>query len=93
MSHVNRKKQQEDHVPAGRAGTSLKKPGLGKDGVAVFRFGSPDGLNFLGSADIARLLEFVDRVAGNSSARALILEGGEKTVRFDLVVEADQGYR
>ena len=77
MSRVNRKKQQEDHGPTGRAGTSPAKPGLGKDGVAVFRFESPDGLNFLGPADIARLLELVDRVAGNSSARALILEGGE----------------
>ena len=77
MSRVNRKKQQEDPVPAGRAGTSLVKPGVGKDGVAVFRFESPDGLNFLRPADIARLLEFVDRVAGNPSARALILEGGE----------------
>ena len=77
MSRVNRKKQREDPGPAGRAGTSLANPGLGKDGVAVFRFESPDGRNVLGPADVARLLEFVDRVAGNASARALILEGGE----------------
>ncbi|MEK7373920.1 MAG: enoyl-CoA hydratase/isomerase family protein, partial [Thermodesulfobacteriota bacterium] len=77
MGRANRKKRQEDHGPTGRAGTSLVKLGVGKDGVAVIRLEGSDGLNFLGPADIARLLEFVDRVAENPSARALILAGGE----------------
>jgi phenylpropionate dioxygenase-like ring-hydroxylating dioxygenase large terminal subunit len=55
----------------------LVKLGVGKDGVAVIRFEGSDGLNFLGPADIACLLEFVDKVAENPSARALILAGGE----------------
>ena len=77
MGRANRKKQQGDQGQAGRAGTSLVKMDVGKDGVAVIRLESPDGLNFLGPAHIARLLEFVDRVAESRSARALILAGGE----------------
>lgn len=61
----------------GRAGTSPVNLDVGKDGVAVIRIESPDGLNLLGPADIARLLELVDSVAKNRSARALILAGGE----------------
>lgn len=74
LGRANRKKQQEDHGPAGRA---LVKLGVGKDGVAVIRLEGSDGLNFLGPADIACLLELVDKVAENPSARALILAGGE----------------
>ena len=74
MGRANRKKQQKDHGPAGRA---LVKLGVGKDGVAVIRLEGSDGLNFLGPADIACLLELVDKVAENPSARALILAGGE----------------
>ena len=74
---VRRKKPQENHGPAGRAGTSLVTLGLGKDGVAVIRLEGPDGRNDLGPDDIACLLDLVDKVAGNPSARALILEGGE----------------
>jgi enoyl-CoA hydratase/carnithine racemase/acyl-coenzyme A synthetase/AMP-(fatty) acid ligase len=48
-----------------------------QDGVAVIRLASLDGRNVLGPADIARLIELVDRVAGDDSARALILAGGE----------------
>jgi len=50
---------------------------VGRDGIAVIRLGSPDGLNCLRLEDIARLIELVDRVAGDGSARALILRGGE----------------
>ena len=50
---------------------------VGVDGIAVIRLASPDGLNSLGFADIARLVELVDRVAKARSARALILAGGE----------------
>ena len=76
MGRASRKIPQEDHGPAGRAGTSLVKLSVGKDGVAVIRFEGSDGLNFPGPADIACLLESVDKVAGNPSARALILAGG-----------------
>ena len=50
---------------------------IGGDGVAVLRLGSPDGMNSLGIAEIARLNELVDRVAGDGSVRALVLSGGE----------------
>ena len=50
---------------------------VGGDGFAVIRLASPDGLNALGFADIALLIELVDRVAKDRSARALILAGGE----------------
>ncbi len=50
---------------------------VGTDGVSVIRLGSPDGLNSMGLEDIARFIELVDRVAGDGSARALILDGGE----------------
>ncbi|HEX9204988.1 MAG TPA: enoyl-CoA hydratase-related protein [Candidatus Deferrimicrobiaceae bacterium] len=49
----------------------------GKDGVAVVRLGSPDGMNFLGSADVTRFLEVVDRIAADGSVRLLVLTGGE----------------
>jgi len=77
LGRANRKKPQENHGPAGRAGTSLVTLDLGKDGVAVIRLEGSDGRNDLGPADIACLLEFVDKVAETPSARALILEGGE----------------
>ena len=77
LGRANRKKPQENHGPAGRAGTSLVTLGVGKDGVAVIRLEGPDGLNYLGPADIACLLELVDKVAGNDSIRALMLAGGE----------------
>ncbi|MEK6779780.1 MAG: enoyl-CoA hydratase/isomerase family protein, partial [Candidatus Deferrimicrobiota bacterium] len=50
---------------------------VGKDGVASIRIESPNRLNFLGPSDIARLIELVDRVAGDGSTRGLILAGGE----------------
>ena len=77
LGRSNRKKPQENHGPAGRAGTSLVTLGVGKDGVAVIRLEGSDGRNLLGPADIACLLELVDKVAETPSARALILEGGE----------------
>ncbi|MBS1244153.1 MAG: enoyl-CoA hydratase/isomerase family protein, partial [Deltaproteobacteria bacterium] len=78
LGRANRKKQQQDdHVPAGRDGTSRVKLGVGKDGVAVIRVEGADGMTFLGPADIACLLESVDKVAENPSVRALILAGGE----------------
>jgi len=49
---------------------------VGADGVAVLRLESPDGQNSLRHADIARIIEFVDQVAGNGAVRALILAGG-----------------
>jgi enoyl-CoA hydratase/carnithine racemase/acyl-coenzyme A synthetase/AMP-(fatty) acid ligase len=48
-----------------------------RDGVAVIRMGSPDGRNALGLADIARLTELVERVAGDGSVRVLVLAGGD----------------
>ena len=50
---------------------------VGKNGVASIRIESPNRLNFLGPSDIARLIELVDRVAGDGSTRGLILAGGE----------------
>jgi len=50
---------------------------VGADGVAVLRFGSPDGRNSLRHEDIARFVELVDRVAGNGAVRALFLDGEE----------------
>jgi enoyl-CoA hydratase/carnithine racemase/acyl-coenzyme A synthetase/AMP-(fatty) acid ligase/NADPH:quinone reductase-like Zn-dependent oxidoreductase len=50
---------------------------VGADGVAVLRFGSPDGRNSLRHEDIARFIELVDRVAENGAVRALFLDGGE----------------
>ena len=47
------------------------------EGVAVIRLGSPDGMNSLGIAEIARLIEILDRGAGDGSVRALVLSGGE----------------
>ncbi|PWB63282.1 MAG: 2-(1,2-epoxy-1,2-dihydrophenyl)acetyl-CoA isomerase, partial [Deltaproteobacteria bacterium] len=50
---------------------------VGRGGAAVLTLESPDGLNLLGPADIARLIDLVDRAAGNESIRALILTGGK----------------
>ncbi|HEU4949672.1 MAG TPA: enoyl-CoA hydratase/isomerase family protein, partial [Candidatus Deferrimicrobiaceae bacterium] len=50
---------------------------IGGDGVAILRLGSPDGMNFLGVAEIARLIELVDRVAEDEAIRALVFAGGE----------------
>ncbi|MGE5284710.1 MAG: enoyl-CoA hydratase/isomerase family protein [Actinomycetota bacterium] len=50
---------------------------IGEDGVAVLAIGSPEGSNFPGIADTARIIGLVERVAGNDSVRALILSGGE----------------
>jgi len=50
---------------------------IGGGGVAVIRLGSPDGMNSLGIAEIARLIEIVDRVAGDDAIRALVLSGEE----------------
>jgi enoyl-CoA hydratase/carnithine racemase/acyl-coenzyme A synthetase/AMP-(fatty) acid ligase/NADPH:quinone reductase-like Zn-dependent oxidoreductase len=50
---------------------------VGRDGVAVLRLESPDGRNFLGLSGVARLVELVDRAAGDASVRALVLAGGE----------------
>lgn len=47
------------------------------DGIAFIQIESAREGNSLGPADITRMIELVDRVAENSSARALILEGGE----------------
>ncbi len=49
---------------------------IGKDGVAVIRLESRDERNFLGPPGLDDLLESVDRVAKNRSARTLILAGG-----------------
>src|SRR3989337_2930068 len=56
---------------------SLVELDVGRDGVASSRLKSPNGLNLLGLADVARFSELVDQVAGNDSVRALILTGGE----------------
>ena len=50
---------------------------IGGDGVAVIRLGSPDGMNSLGVAEIARWIEIVDRVDGDDSVRALVFAGAE----------------
>ena len=50
---------------------------IGGGGVAVIRLGSPDGMNSLGIAEIARFIEIVDRVAGDDAIRALVLSGEE----------------
>lgn len=50
---------------------------VGRDGIAVIQRTSPDGRNSFGMAEIARLIELVDRVAGDVSVRALILAGEE----------------
>ncbi len=55
---------------------SLVNLDVGRDGVAVIRMESPDGLNSPGFGDIARFIELVDLVSGNGSIRALALAGG-----------------
>ncbi|MDZ4241843.1 MAG: enoyl-CoA hydratase/isomerase family protein, partial [Candidatus Omnitrophota bacterium] len=61
----------------GSEGMNRVELDVGADGVAVLRLESPDGLNSLRHADIARLIELVDQVAGNGAVRALFLAGGE----------------
>jgi 2-(1,2-epoxy-1,2-dihydrophenyl)acetyl-CoA isomerase len=56
---------------------SLVDLDFGRDGVAVIRMESPDGLNSPGLEDIARFIELVDLVAGKSAVRALALAGGD----------------
>jgi enoyl-CoA hydratase/carnithine racemase/acyl-coenzyme A synthetase/AMP-(fatty) acid ligase len=63
---------------------------IGGDGVGVLRLSSPDGRNVLGVAEIARLIEFVDRVAGDDAIRALLLAGGEN---FSAGTDFQQGMR
>src|SRR3990172_5919601 len=50
---------------------------IGGGGAAAVGLGSRDGMNSLGIAEIARLIEIVDRVAGDDAIRALVLSGEE----------------
>lgn len=63
---------------------------VGRDGVGVLRLSSPDGRNVLGVAEIARLVELVNRVAGDDAIRALVLAGGDN---FSAGTDFHQGMR
>ncbi|MGE5753159.1 MAG: enoyl-CoA hydratase/isomerase family protein [Deltaproteobacteria bacterium] len=59
---------------------------VGRGGVAVLTLESTDGQNILGPADIVRLMELLDRAAGDESIRALVLTGrGNFSAGTDIV--------